>query len=100
MDGANGIGGEKMEVLKKMLDCLPIEVRNSGKGGGILNEGVGADYVQKEKVVPQGFGFKDVGIRSGISFFDSVVVNHANYFLCLLALVSGMPALYSMLDKE
>ncbi|XP_021595877.1 phosphoacetylglucosamine mutase isoform X1 [Manihot esculenta] len=63
MDGANGIGGEKMEVLKKMLDCLPIEVRNSGKGGGILNEGVGADYVQKEKVVPQGFGFKDVGIR-------------------------------------
>lgn len=62
VDGANGVGGEKIEVLKKMLNGLLIEVRNSGKGG-VLNEGVGADYVQKERVVPQGFGSKDVGIR-------------------------------------
>uniref|UniRef100_A0A2N9H7Q0 Phosphoacetylglucosamine mutase n=1 Tax=Fagus sylvatica TaxID=28930 RepID=A0A2N9H7Q0_FAGSY len=63
VDGANGVGGEKLEVLKKMLDGLAIEVRNSGKDGGVLNEGVGADYVQKEKVVPHGFGSQDVGIR-------------------------------------
>lgn len=63
VDGANGVGGEKLEVLKKMLNSMVIEVRNSGKEGGVLNEGVGADYVQKEKVVPQGFYLKDVGIR-------------------------------------
>ncbi|KAM0963851.1 hypothetical protein PS1_023229 [Malus domestica] len=39
-------------------------IRNSGKeGAGVLNEGVGADHVQKEKVVPCSFGSQDVGIR-------------------------------------
>lgn len=63
VDGANGVGGGKLECLMNMLDGLVIEVRNNGKGGGILNEGVGADYVQKEKVVPQEFGSNDVGMR-------------------------------------
>ncbi|CAN6579640.1 unnamed protein product [Malus baccata var. baccata] len=64
VDGANGVGGEKLELLKMMLNGLVIETRNSGKGGGgVLNEGVGADYVQKEKVVPCSFGPQDVGIR-------------------------------------
>lgn len=66
VDGANGVGGEKLEILKTMLNGLAIEVRNSGKKGGVLNEGVGADYVQKEKVVPFSFGSQDVGIRSAI----------------------------------
>ncbi|XP_015896749.3 phosphoacetylglucosamine mutase [Ziziphus jujuba] len=65
VDGANGVGGEKLIVLKEMLKLkgLTIEVRNTGKEGGVLNEGVGADYVQKEKVVPNGFGSQDFGIR-------------------------------------
>ncbi|XP_077244774.1 phosphoacetylglucosamine mutase-like [Tasmannia lanceolata] len=64
VDGANGVGGEKLGELKKLLKELVIQVRNSGKEGeGILNEGVGADYVQKEKVVPCGFDQSDVGIR-------------------------------------
>ncbi|GMJ10126.1 DNA-DAMAGE-REPAIR/TOLERATION 101 [Hibiscus trionum] len=63
VDGADGVGGEKLEVLKSMLTGLVIEVRNTGKGGGLLNDGVGADYVQKEKVAPRGFGSNDVGIR-------------------------------------
>ncbi|KAI4315164.1 hypothetical protein L6164_028005 [Bauhinia variegata] len=63
VDGANGVGGVKLKVLEKLLNGLIIEVRNSGEDGGILNEGVGADYVQKEKVVPHGFGSKDVGTR-------------------------------------
>ncbi|TYH29836.1 hypothetical protein ES288_A01G044300v1 [Gossypium darwinii] len=63
VDGADGVGGEKLEVLKTMLTSLVIEVRNTGKGGGILNDGVGADYVQKEKVVPRGFCSNDVGLR-------------------------------------
>lgn len=64
VDGANGVGGGKLEELKGILTGLEIEVRNSGRRGeGVLNEKVGADYVQKEKVVPYGFGSNDVGIR-------------------------------------
>ncbi|CAN7005692.1 unnamed protein product [Brassica rapa subsp. trilocularis] len=63
LDGANGVGGEKMEVLKGYLRNLDIEIRNTGRDGGVLNEIVGADFVQKEKVVPLGFGVNDVGLR-------------------------------------
>ncbi|KAF3545556.1 hypothetical protein DY000_02000756 [Brassica cretica] len=63
LDGANGVGGEKMEVLKGYLSNLDIEIRNTGRDGGVLNENVGADFVQKEKVVPLGFGVNDVGVR-------------------------------------
>lgn len=63
VDGADGVGGEKLEVLRNMLDGMVVEIRNSGKDGGVLNEGVGADYVQKEKFVPRGFGSQDVGLR-------------------------------------
>ncbi|PWA36296.1 phosphoglucosamine mutase [Artemisia annua] len=62
VDCSNGVGGEKLQVLKEKLNWLDIEIRNSGKEG-VLNEGVGADFVQKEKVVPQGFGPLDVGVR-------------------------------------
>ncbi|KAI3453426.1 hypothetical protein Pfo_010089 [Paulownia fortunei] len=61
IDGADGVGGEKLEKLKTRLSYLTIDVRNYGDG--VLNEGVGADYVQKEKVVPRGFGPADAGIR-------------------------------------
>ncbi|XP_020266836.1 LOW QUALITY PROTEIN: phosphoacetylglucosamine mutase-like [Asparagus officinalis] len=64
VDGANGVGGGKLEELKGMLTGLEIEVRNLGrKREGVLNENVGADHVQKEKVVPYGFGSGNVGIR-------------------------------------
>lgn len=62
VDGANGVGGMKLKVLKDSLNDLMIEIRNSGDGG-VLNEGVGADFVQKEKVVPHGFSSKDIGMR-------------------------------------
>lgn len=61
VDGADGVGGEKLEIMKKRLQGLSVEIRNAG--GGILNDGVGADYVQKEKVVPRNFGLADIGIR-------------------------------------
>ncbi|KAK1286086.1 Phosphoacetylglucosamine mutase [Acorus calamus] len=62
VDAANGVGGEKIKELSKLLTGLEIEVRNSGKvGEGTLNEKVGADYVQKEKFAPLGFGPRDVG---------------------------------------
>jgi len=62
VDAANGVGGEKLVVLKKVLQFLDLEIRNSGKEG-VLNEEVGADYVQKEKVVPRGFAPADAGTR-------------------------------------
>lgn len=61
VDGADGVGGEKLEIMKRRLQGLSVEIRNAG--GGILNDGVGADYVQKEKVVPRNFGLADIGIR-------------------------------------
>lgn len=59
------MGGEKLHEVKKSLMGIELQVRNSGKEG-ILNDGVGADFVQKEKVAPQGFGPSDVGMRSFI----------------------------------
>ncbi|CAL4952390.1 unnamed protein product [Urochloa decumbens] len=64
VDGANGIGGVKLEQIKAELSGLDIIVRNSGKEGeGILNHLCGADFVQKERVTPHGFGPEDVGVR-------------------------------------
>ncbi|KAH0462810.1 hypothetical protein IEQ34_010385 [Dendrobium chrysotoxum] len=64
VDGANGVGGDKLEQLKTLLMGLQIQVKNTSKqGDGILNEGVGADYVQKEKVAPRCFGPNDIGLR-------------------------------------
>ncbi|XP_022928752.1 phosphoacetylglucosamine mutase-like [Cucurbita moschata] len=63
VDGANGVGGQKLKLLKESLNGLAIEIRSSGNGEGVLNEGVGADFVQKEKIVPRNFGSLDVGIR-------------------------------------
>ncbi|KAF3431725.1 hypothetical protein FNV43_RR26460 [Rhamnella rubrinervis] len=47
VDGANGVGGEKLQVYKEDLELngLVIEVQNTGLEGGVLNEGVGADFV-------------------------------------------------------
>lgn len=64
VDGANGIGGVKLEQIKTELSGLDINVRNSGKEGeGILNHMCGADFVQKERVTPHGFSHEDVGVR-------------------------------------
>lgn len=71
VDGANGVGGVKLKVLEKLLNDLVIEVRNCGEDGGVLNDGVGADYVQKEKIVPHGFGSKEAGIRLVCSSSDA-----------------------------
>lgn len=61
VDAADGVGGQKLVKLKTRLSHFTIDVRNYGDG--VLNEGVGADYVQKEKVVPRNFGPADSGLR-------------------------------------
>ncbi|XAR54850.1 Phosphoacetylglucosamine mutase [Bertholletia excelsa] len=83
VDGANGVGGEKLER------DLDIEIHNSGKGGA-LNEEVGADYVQKEKVVPRGFDAGDVGMRCASLDGDAerliyfCVLSNVNNKVCLV----------------
>ncbi|CAA6674761.1 unnamed protein product [Spirodela intermedia] len=48
VDGANGQGSRSMSETRQ------------GRGG-ILNDGVGADFVQKEKAIPHGFSTSDAG---------------------------------------
>eukprot|EP00897_Mesotaenium_endlicherianum_P002918 jgi/Mesen1/2654/ME000167S01806 len=57
-DGANGVGALKLEELSALVrgSGLLLEVRNRGREGeGALNDGVGADFVQKEQRLPAGF---------------------------------------------
>lgn len=61
VDCADGVGGEKLEELNSLLTGISIEVRN--RGDGVLNDGVGADYVQKQRTVPRNFDHADVGLR-------------------------------------
>ncbi|KAL2901561.1 Phosphoacetylglucosamine mutase [Bienertia sinuspersici] len=104
VDGANGVGGDKLEVLRDLCGGILIEVRNSSKGEGVLNEGVGADFVQKEKVVPSGFGPSDVGQRC--ASFDGDA-DRLVYFLVqpdskMIDLVDGdkMLTLFALYIKE
>lgn len=57
VDGANGVGASKLLELQGLAQELKLDVRNCGtEGEGILNELVGADFVQKERKFPRGFG--------------------------------------------
>ncbi|XP_044502095.1 phosphoacetylglucosamine mutase isoform X2 [Mangifera indica] len=105
VDGANGVGGEKLEIMKTKLNGLAIEVRNDGKGGGVLNEGVGADFVQKEKVAPHGFSSNCAGIRCASLDGDA---DRLVYFIvpsnsgCKIDLVDGdkILSLFAVFIKE
>ncbi|KAL1202630.1 Phosphoacetylglucosamine mutase [Cardamine amara subsp. amara] len=49
VDGANGVGGQKIEELRGSLTNLDLEIRNTGRDGGVLNESVGADLCRKKR---------------------------------------------------
>ncbi|KAL3698975.1 hypothetical protein R1sor_016997 [Riccia sorocarpa] len=65
VDCSNGVGAEKVTCLQRSLEGLnDMEIRNTGRNGEILNYLVGADFVQKEKVLPQNFdAVRDEGKR-------------------------------------
>ncbi|KAI5062150.1 hypothetical protein GOP47_0022689 [Adiantum capillus-veneris] len=57
VDGANGVGASKLSRLQGIVKDLKLDIRNSGgEAEGLLNELVGADYVQKERKFPRHFG--------------------------------------------
>ena len=111
VDGANGVGGQKLELLKEKLNGLAIEIRNSGKGEGVLNERVGADFVQKEKIVPCNFGSQDVGIRFVIAilliigaccydkFYDDFAYTYTSYHLRNILIFICIEIIFDFVNK-
>ena len=75
-----------LRLLKESLNGLAIEIRSSGNGEGVLNEGLGADFVQKEKIVPRNFGSQDVGIRFDIAalLINRVYFGYGKYHTMIL----------------
>lgn len=54
VDCANGVGAEKLKEIGARLDgVISLDLRNTGEG--VLNGVCGADYVQKERVLPVNF---------------------------------------------
>lgn len=55
VDGANGVGGKKLNIIKKQLDGeLDLVMFNTGGNGGKLNQQCGADFVKVSQQPPIG----------------------------------------------
>ncbi|XP_073963609.1 phosphoglucomutase 3-like protein nst [Choristoneura fumiferana] len=55
VDGANGVGGKKLNIIKKSLDGeLDLVLYNLGGNGGKLNLNCGADFVKVSQKPPVG----------------------------------------------
>ncbi|XP_013185087.2 phosphoacetylglucosamine mutase [Amyelois transitella] len=55
VDGANGVGGKKLNIIKKSLDGeLDLHLFNLGGNGGKLNLNCGADFVKVSQSPPVG----------------------------------------------
>ncbi|KAI5645642.1 phosphoglucomutase/phosphomannomutase, alpha/beta/alpha domain I domain-containing protein [Phthorimaea operculella] len=55
IDGANGVGGKKLNIIKKTLDGeLDLVLYNIGGNGGKLNLNCGADFVKVSQKPPVG----------------------------------------------
>ncbi|CAH0401646.1 unnamed protein product [Chilo suppressalis] len=55
VDGANGVGGKKLNIIKKTLDGeLDLHLYNLGGNGGKLNLNCGADFVKVSQKPPVG----------------------------------------------
>nr|QBG82659.1 N-phosphoacetylglucosamine mutase [Heortia vitessoides] len=55
VDGANGVGGKKLNIIRKSLDGeLDLQLFNLGGNGGKLNLNCGADFVKVSQKQPVG----------------------------------------------
>nr|AJG44540.1 N-phosphoacetylglucosamine mutase [Cnaphalocrocis medinalis] len=55
VDGANGVGGKKLNIIRKSLDGeLDLNLYNLGGNGGKLNLNCGADFVKVSQTPPVG----------------------------------------------
>ena len=61
LDGANGVGALKMQLLQQKLgQCLEVTLSNTGEGK--LNYQCGADYVKVQQKAPQNMPL-EIGVR-------------------------------------
>ena len=61
IDGANGVGATKLVELQKFIPELKLDIMNYGmEGNGLLNDHVGADFVQNKNAFPQNFAYSNV----------------------------------------
>ena len=76
VDCANGVGAEKLKALAERL-CGKLDVCLRSTGAGGLNDGCGADYVQKERRFPAGMKECQDGARSATALQNSCLYGHA-----------------------
>lgn len=72
VDCANGVGARHLERIVERLRStgLTLKLHNKGDGDGRLNDGCGADFVQKERTVPSGAAFHGLEAGSRCCSFD------------------------------
>ena len=72
VDCANGVGAKHLDSIVERLRStgLNLKLHNTGGEGGRLNDGCGADFVQKERIVPSGPGFSGLEAGSRCCSFD------------------------------
>ena len=66
VDCAAGVGAQALATLQQPLASLGLhlDLRNTGDSGPpLLNEGCGADFVQKARAAPEGFSGPDLAGR-------------------------------------
>ncbi|KAJ7515763.1 hypothetical protein O6H91_22G026900 [Diphasiastrum complanatum] len=97
IDGANGVGALKLLQLQELLENLQFEVRNCGRAGeGGLNDGVGADFVQKEKAFPRNFDKSDALKKCASIDGDA---DRLVYFYFISSTISS-PSTFNLLDGD
>lgn len=69
VDCTNGVGALKLAELASQLQPLGLGLALRATGDGELNGGCGSDHVQKERVLPAGFGPIEPGARYAAIFF-------------------------------
>ncbi|KAK9807569.1 hypothetical protein WJX72_002994 [[Myrmecia] bisecta] len=71
IDCANGVGGGKLQQLQPQLAQLGLELDLRNCGRGVLNEGCGADFVQKDRQLPlECDGVGSAARCAGLRLFD------------------------------
>ena len=85
VDCANGVGAGKLKALaERLAGKLDVQLCNTGRGEGGLNDGCGADFVQKERAFPAGLDDRQNGARCVAPFLPVVTARTGFCPACLL----------------
>ena len=70
VDCANGVGAMHLERAAERLRGAGLSLKLHNTGDGRLNDGCGADFVQKERTLPSGAGFQGLEAGARCCSFD------------------------------